>query len=294
MESNITEKYQRFSFSSVSENFDELIPMPTNKYIQNISFDFANPTTSTLTADDNEVTLEQQYNNNTNASLDVLQNDCVSSVGNLIVDTNNWHLMLHDGAKEHVMNTSVQCSFYVILHIMKTHLQIDENIYDVKKRLCIYYKPIVENYLLKLCNIFKNQGKTHVNMLKKKQINIDVMIMSDDYMLTAIDYWIISINMNLPIILFHSNASLPFNNDLEWLRLSGNPENDAFFFIRMISNNQYNLITPPSMISDLIVFQQLIESPSYTEHFKSFDDFITDYEINVPKLKIKAPRKKKD
>ena len=48
------------------------------------------------------------------------------------------------------------------------------------------------------------------------------------------------------------------------------------------------------MISDLIGFQQLIESPSYTEHFKSFDDFITDYEIAVPKLNIKVPRKKKD
>ena len=99
--------------------------------------------------------------------------------------------------------------------------------------------------------------------------------------------------MKLPIILFHSNASLPFNNNLQWLRLFGNPENDEFFFIRMISNNQYNLITPPSMISDLIGFQQLIESPSYTEHFKTFDDFIDDYEIAVPKLKIKAPRNKK-
>jgi len=277
-----------------NENFDELIPMPTNKYIQNISYEFANPTTSTLPPSNNEVTLEQQYNNNTNASLSVLQKECVSAVGNIIVDKNNWHLILHTEAKEHVMNTSVQCSFYVILHILKTHLQLDENIYDIKRRLCIYYKPIVENYLLKLCNIFKNQGKSHVNMLKKKQINIDVMIMSDDYMLTAIDYWVIATNMNLPIILFHSNASLPFNNNLQWLRLAGNPENDAFFFIRMISNNQYNLITPPSMISDLIGFQQLIESPSYTEHFKSFDDFITDYEIAVPKLNIKVPRKKKD
>jgi len=278
----------------LSENFDELIPMPTNKYIQNISYDFANPTTSTLPSGDNEVTLEQQYNNSNNASSNILQNECVSTISDIIVDKNNWHLILHDGAKEHVMNTSVQCSFYIILHIMKTHLQIDENIHDIKKRLCIYYKPIIENYLLKLCDIFKNQGKSHVNMLKNKKINIDVMIMSDDYMLTAIDYWVISINMKLPIIMFHSNSSLPFNNNLQWLRLSGDPENDEFFFIRIISNNQYNLITPPSMISDLIGFQQLIESPSYTEHFKSFDDFIGDYEIAVPKLKIKAPRKKKE
>jgi hypothetical protein len=277
----------------ISENFDELIPMPTNKYIQNISYDFANPTTSNLPTSENEITLEQQYNNSTNASSNVLQKECVSTVGDVIVDKSNWHLILHDGAKEHVMNTSVQCSFYIILHIMKTYLQIDENIHDIKKRLCSYYKPIIENYLLKLCDIFNNQGKSHVNMLKKKQINIDVMIMGDDYMLTAIDYWVISINMKLPIILFHSNSSLPFNNNLQWLRLAGDPENDEFFFIRMISNNQYNLITPPSMISDLIGFQQLIESPSYTEHFKSFDDFIGDYEIAVPKLKIKAPRKKK-
>jgi hypothetical protein len=61
----------------------------------------------------------------------------------------------------------------------------------------------------------------------------------------------------------------------------------------MISNNQYNLITPPSMIRDLNGFQEMIESSSYTEHFKTLDEYIKDYEIAVPKLKIRAPRKKK-
>jgi hypothetical protein len=61
----------------------------------------------------------------------------------------------------------------------------------------------------------------------------------------------------------------------------------------MLSNNQYNLITPPSMLRDLNGFQQMIESSSYTEHFKSFDEYIKEYEIAVPKLKIRVPRKKK-
>ena len=274
----------------ISDNFDQLIPMPTNEYVQNISYDFANPISTTNTKD---ISLTEQYSNTTNASFSILSTECVSNIGQIVVDTNNWHLKLHDGAKEHKMNTSVQCSFYTILYILKTHLQIDENIYDVKQRLCTYYKPLIQTYLLKMCDIFKNQDKPHVNLLKKKQIKIDVMIMNDDYVLTAIDYWVLAINMNLPIILFHSNSGLPFINELEWLCLSGNPETDQFYFIRMLSNNQYNLITPPSMLRDLNGFQQMIESSSYTEHFKSFDEYIKEYEIAVPKLKIRVPRKKK-
>jgi hypothetical protein len=274
----------------ISDNFDKLIPMPTNEYVQNISYDFANPISSTNTRD---ISLTEQYSNTTNASFGVLSKECVSKIGQILVDTNNWHLKLHDGAKEYNMNTSVQCSFYIILNILKTHLQLDENIYDIKRRLCTYYKPLIQTYLLKMCDIFTKQDKPHVNLLKKKQIKLDVMIMHDNYVLTAIEYWVLATNMNLPIILFHSNSSLPLTTEFEWLCLGGNPETDHFYFIRMISNNQYNLITPPSMLRDLNGFQEMIESSSYTEHFKTLDEYIKDYEIAVPKLKIRAPRKKK-
>ena len=277
----------------ISDNFDKLIPMSTNEYVQNISYDFANPISSTNSATTRDVSLTEQYNNTTNASFDLLSKECVSNIGQPVVDTNNWHLKLHDEAKEHIMNTSLQCSFYTILNILRTHLQLDENIYDIKRRLCTYYEPLIQTYLLKMCDIFTHQNKPHVNLLKKTQIKLDIMIMNDDYIFTAIDYWILAINMNLPIILFHSNSTLPFINGLDWLRLAGDPETDTFYFIRMISNNQYNLITPPSMLRDLNGFQEMIESSSYTEHFKSFDEYIKEYEIAVPKLKIKAPRKKK-
>ena len=134
---------------------------------------------------------------------------------------------------------------------------------------------------------------TLIKLLKSQQIDIEVMIMNDDYILTAIDFWVLAINMQLPIILFHGESSLPFTKDLKWLCMSGTPETDKFYFIRMISNNQYNLITPPSMLRDLNGFQQMIESPTYTDHFITFDDYITEYEIIVPKLKIRKPRKKK-
>jgi hypothetical protein len=131
------------------------------------------------------------------------------------------------------------------------------------------------------------QGKQQVvNMLTRSRIDISMMIMDESYILTAIDFWVFAINMQLPIIIFDSNGSLPFAPTLDWLRLGGNPETDKFYFIRMINNTQYNLITPPSPLRELKGFEQMIQSPLYDKHIQTFQEFMQTYTIIVPKLKV--------
>ena len=279
----------------LTTELDNLIPMHTNEYISSISREFANPSITTTIQSSSNIGLDKQYSNTDIASYSMLQTACVSNTGPVLPDQNKWHERLHDGAIEHVLQTSVQCSFYIIMHIIHEKLQISDTIYQLKQRLSEYYKPLLEVNLLKICDLLNKQGKRQFsNLLKTHRIDVTTMIMNDTYTLTAIDIWVLAMNMQLPIIIFDSNSYLSFAPKLDWMLLGGNPETDAFYFIRMINTTQYNLITPPSMLRDLNGFQQMIESPLYDKHIQSFQEYMQTYTIVAPKLNIRKPRKQKN
>jgi hypothetical protein len=276
----------------VSEDFDKLVAMPTNKYIGNISRDYANPFVSTNAQTSTDVALTEQYRNTANASFDILKEECVSKT--VPVESEKWRAILHENAVEHILSNSVQCSFYIIMLILREHKQINENIYEIKRRLCGYYETLIKQHYdtskntneVKIYDMLGKQGKQQVvNLLSTKRIDVSTMIMNDSYILTAIDIWVFAINMQLPIIIFDSNGSLPFAPTLDWLRLGGNPETDKFYFVRMISNAQYNLITPPSPLRELNGFEQMIQSPLYDKHIQTFQEFMQNYTIIVPNIK---------
>jgi len=278
----------------VTTDFDKLLPMRTNKYIETMPTEFVNPIQSTYSQISPDIPLTEQYKNTVNATFDILKTECVSKTGPVLTGKKNWREILQENSVEHIMTTSVQCSFYIIIYILREHLQIHENIHDIKQRLCNYYKVLMETYLLKICDILSKQGKREfVNMLKRNQIDINIMIMNDSYVMTAMDIWVIAMNMQLPIIMFDSNESLSFAPNIDWIRLGGNPETDKFYFIRMISNTQYNLITPPIYLRDMNGFQQIIQSTKYNKHIQTFQEFIQNYEITAPKLNVRKPRMQK-
>ena len=279
----------------VAEDFDKLIAMPTNKYVGAISRDYANPFVSTNAQTSTDVPLTEQYRDTAISSFDILKAECVSKTGPVLTDKTNWRAILHENAVEHILSNSVQCSFYIIMFILREHKQIHENIYEIKQRLCRYYETLMKTYKVKICYILSEQGKKQVvNWLTSNRIDVTTMIMNDNYILTAIDLWVFALNMQLPIIIFDSNGSLPFAPTLDWLRLGGNPETDKFYFVRMINNTQYNLITPPSPLRELNGFEQMIQSPLYDKHIQTFQEFMEKYEPTLQfKLNIEKRNQKK-
>ena len=272
------------------EYFDNLIPMITNEYIHNIPYEFANPNMSTELSSNINVPLFKQYDNTSNITLDILQKECVKKSGPVLNTKHKWNTILHDNAVEHISNITNQCSFYLLLFIIKNQLNQIESIYDIKKRLCKYYEPLMNLYFLKVCDILSKQGKTQfINMVKKQKITIETMIMNDNYMLTSMDLWVFANATQLPIILL-DNTIIPNTN---WLVLGGNPETDNFYFIKMVNNNQFNLITPTSTLRDLNGFQTLIESPNYENSIKSLKEHLEVYDITKPILNVQKQRVKK-
>jgi hypothetical protein len=278
----------------VAEDFDKLVVMPTNKYIGKVSRDFANPLVSTIAQTSTDVALTEQYRNTAIASFDILKAECVSKTVPVQSDKKNWRMILHENAVEHVLSNSVQCSFYIIMFIIREHLQIHENIYEIKQRLCGYYATLLKTDQVNIYDMLGKQGKQQfVNLLKTIRIDVSTMIMNDSYILTAIDLWVFALNMQLPIIIFASDDNLPFAPTLDWLRLGGNPETDKFYFVRMINNTQYNLITPPSPLRELNGFEQMIQSPLYDKHIQTFQEFMQNYTIIAPKLNPVQERRMK-
>jgi hypothetical protein len=279
----------------VAEDFDKLVAMPTNKYISNIPRDFANPFVSTTAQTSTDVALTEQYRNTANASFDILKAECISKMVPIQMDKTKWRAILHENAVEHIMKNSVQCSFYIIMFILREHKQIHENIYEIKRRLCGYYtnllKKSTEEEVYRIYDMLGRQGKQQiVNKLKRSRIDVSTMIMPDDYILTAIDFWVFAINLQLPIIIFGSTEPLPFAPTLDWLLLGGNHQTDKFYFIRMINNTQYNLITPPSPLSELNGFEQMTQTPLYYKHIQTFQEVMQTYTIIQSKLRVTRPR----
>jgi len=205
-----------------------------------------------------------------------------------------WSNILHDNAIEHTSNATTSCSFYPLIFIMNDHLNINENIYQIKQRLCSYYKPLFDKYLLQVCNILEQQGKrTFVNLLKKRKITIETMIMNDNYIITAMDIWVFADALKLPIILFDHNGFNNFIPNIDWLTLGGVHDTDIFYFIRIVSNNIFHLITPPSALRDLNGFGELITDTEYDKHIQPIAEYLPNHVFTIPKLNIRKIKVKK-
>jgi len=276
-----------------AEEFDNLKPIVTNKYIEHIPRDFANPYNGSHSSPD--VKLDTQYADTPTATLEILRKDCVQRVKPVsVAGKNNWRKILHPDAVEHISKSTTQCSFYLLMLIMKEHLNISENIYQIKARLCLYYKPLVETELLRVCDLLEKQGKRQfVNMLKKKQITLETMIMNDDYIITAIDLWVFANALQLPIIIFDPNGFQNFVPDIDWLVLGGDPAEANFYFVRIESTTKFNVITPPSALRDLNGFQSMIESPVYDKNIQTLADYLPTHVLPTRKLNVRKVKMKK-
>ena len=262
-----------------------------NKYINKINYDNSQP--YYIDENSQKVNIKQQYgDDNIITDYKELYNKCFVKKNKVITTgKKNWRNILHNDAVEIVSSNTTICSYLTIMTIMKEKLDYQGTIEDLKNELYKAYVPILNNYALKVYNILEKQGKSFQIRKVKNDVNtFENMIMNDDYTFTALDYWVLSIHLNLPIILFNPNGlSNVVNDDIDWLVLSGNPEQDSFYFVRMVSNTQYNLIMQPSQLRDLQGFQKLINKKNYTNSIQTFYDYITKHKIkiwkNVDKIK---------
>ena len=276
--------------------FDDNIPFETNKYIQNVSYNMANPSIDSQSYS-NDISLQQQYELSSNmVNNELFTKECVLNKSNIIHSDNElWDNMYPENAIEMVLDTTIMCNYYVIMYIVNEVLQKQMDIITIKNTLIEAYKPYLINNKNSIYDILIKQGKEIlINAVKLHNITFENMIMNEGYTLTNLDLWILATHLKLPIILFEPNKFTDFGTELgklDWLILNGNPEIDAFYWVRSISTeSKYNIITPTFHLRDVLGFQELIDAPNYIEKTQTLNQYIPKHKITI-KIKRRIVKK---
>jgi hypothetical protein len=282
--------------SLLVDYFDDSIPFETNKYIQNVSYNMANPSIDSQSYS-NDISLQQQYELSSNmVNNELFTKECVLNKSNIIHSDNElWDNMYPENAIEMVLDTTIMCNYYVIMYIVNEVLQKQMDIITIKNTLIEAYKPYLINNKNSIYDILIKQGKQIlINAVKLHNITFENMIMNEGYTLTNLDLWILATHLKLPIILFEPNKFTDFGTELgklDWLILNGNPEIDAFYWVRSISTeSKYNIITPTFHLRDVLGFQELIDAPNYIKHTQTLNQYIPNHKLTI-KIKRRIVKK---
>jgi hypothetical protein len=95
--------------------------------------------------------------------------------------------------------------------------------------------------------------------------SFESIVISDEYYLSDMDYWVIANEHNLPIILFNPNGIKGYSK-MDWIKLAGT-NTDKYHFVRSNIGSfatqiyEYNLIVPAFTLSQVKEFEeQVVES----------------------------------
>jgi hypothetical protein len=267
--------------------FDDLIPIQANEYIENITYDVAEPSVSTKYS--TEVSLQQQtsYDGQENVS-NISIAECIKEktevIGN---DTSYWKKVLPSSSREIIFNTSHNCTYYVLIDIIYKHTGKYVNIPLIKKALWNKYNMYMKKYQFQILNILKNQNgkKNMINRVLKHEISLEDLIMSEEYYITNMDIWIIASYFNLPIMLFSNKPLTNLGLSVQWVILGGKRKLDSYYCIRSPANSallpDFHLITPACKLTDLKGFESMIDNPEYAENNMDIDMYLSTYRLSA-------------
>jgi hypothetical protein len=178
----------------MNDYFDDLVPEIKNKYVQYVSYDYANPYNS------QNYSLEYINQSLPNSEKIVKETICVPSK-KIIYGKLKEYLPL--GFKELFYNdSSTRCSFQVVVDILFS-LNIDRSVKQVREELIEMYQPLLEKFLLQISQLWKIYGLKELStILYEKKATLDTIITSEYYSLTNLDLWLFSQKYKLPILLY--------------------------------------------------------------------------------------------
>ena len=268
--------------------FDDLSEISANEYIDNITYDIAEPSVS------------QKYSTNISLKQQATTNNQPENVNNFIIDcvvetlpnvignqTSYWKTVLPSKSREVVFKNTTNCTYYVLCDIINKHRGKFVSIPFIKNALCQKYNQHMDTYKTQILDILKSQhGKRNmITRVIKKQIQLDDLIMSEEYYITNLDLWAIASHFGLPILLFSQKALSNLGLGVQWVILGGKRDVDNYYCIRSPVNNselpEYHMITPAYKLTQLKGFDAMINNTEYIENNLSFETYLRTYRLNI-------------
>ena len=272
--------------------FDNLIPIQASQYVKNVTFDTADPSISQTYS--SEVSIQEQASISEADESSELYNkiynaNCIKSISPAIPgnSTNYWKMVFPSNSKEITFNRTVNCTYYVLIHIIFKHTTKHVHIHTIKQALWKVYSQLMPTQGRKILQILQTHQIKH-NMIKKvlaNQITFEDLIMSEGYFITDLDLWAIASYFNLPILLFTNVRLSSLNSKIKWVIIGGNAQIDNYYCIRspMDSVNvpEYHLIDPVCKLVELKGFDKMIGNPDYAENNLTFETYLSSYVLQI-------------
>ena len=231
------------------EYFRDLIPYGSGDFKQNITYDNAQPDehvkstqmySNKVSLNEQNTMLEKQVEEKTEKKLQDFIIDCIehtkpSVIGNTKVGS--WKRVFPNTAKEVFFNKSVNCSYIPLIYIFQEVYFTTISVKNIKTTLWKGYSDIFNKVNIpeeKVISILKMQGKHQLmKPILTKQSSFENVIMSDDYYITDLDWWVFCTTAQLPVILFSSTTMKSLSPTLTWLRLGGRGrKGEKYFYVR--------------------------------------------------------------
>ena len=270
--------------------FDDLVPIKANEYINNITYDMAEPSIHQKYS--TEVTIQEQnakINNNDTSNIfiaECIKETMPSVIGN---QTSYWKQVLPAKSREIVFNNTHNCTFFALIDVINKHTKRFVSIQLVKNALCRKYSEHMNDNQTKLLRILQLQhGKRKmIERVIRNEINLEDLIMSEEYYITNLDLWAIASIFNLPILLFSQKPLANLGLSVQWVVLGGDRIIDNYYCIRSPANSkelpEYHLVTPACKLSEIIGFSNMVNNPEYAENNLTFDAYMNTYQISIDK-----------
>ena len=265
------------------EYFKDMEPFNTNKFIQNVDYNNANPSISQKYSNE-PITLNEQQQTMEEYQENQLGNECINVIRDVIGNptTSLWKRIFQNKKfNEIVFNNTSHCSYQVILYILEDKLKKLITVENLKVTLWNAYSTYYDKYSSKILTILKKQGKVKIleNVIKNK-VSFEDVLFSDSYFLTDLDIWMLADKLKLPIILFSSTKLGNLVDSIDWLLLGGDLSK-SFYFIRspqnmkITSTTGYNLITPAVELSEVNEFYLLLQDKLLKNKDSPQDNLLT-------------------
>ena len=267
--------------SSLFDNYlKDIVPFVTSKYVHNTGFDLSNPSIHPPYSD--KITLKQQKQLDTNINdIEFIQQSCKE--GEINIKNSNvlsWEKFVSSDSNVITMQLNPLCSFYSIMYVLSKKTGVVINVDNIKLKLIEEYNKLMNKYSVQLLDLFSKQGKGEfVKKLQKSELDIESMIMNEEYFLSNSDLWILSNSYNIPIVLFSNNKFSNLNSKHDWIVLGGNTKEDSYYFIYGTSDSERNvhvLIEPSVLLNTIAFFKEASTKPDFIEHFVTFERFLSN------------------
>ena len=257
--------------------------------IRNTDYQFAEPAITELYS--NKVTREEWMKLETgedNTIQNIESNPCISSIRPV---AGNWsrEFVSNNKTTEIVFKNSVICSYSPILYILQQKIQKGGTVTIdlIRKILWKGYNKYLTNYKPQILHVLKKEGKYDlVERIKKNMVTFETLVLSEDYYMTNLDYWIISLETNTPIILFNSTVLKNITGEIDWLFLGGGEIHDNVNYIRspaLIEKNEpprYSIIVPSIKYTNMRKMKENIEgviqeNPEFDKNTVSLTEYLS-------------------